>query len=809
MTSDLQSRLQQSLGEAYTLERELAGGGMSRVFVAEETALGRKVVIKVLPPDLAAGVSSERFTREVQLAARLQHPHIVPVHRTGAAGDLPYYTMPFVEGDTLRARILRGPIPIDEGIRILHDIARALEYAHQHGVVHRDIKPENIFLAGRSAVVSDFGIAKALTAARTVQGDAAARDSVTHLTAAGTAVGTPAYMSPEQAAGAPDVDHRSDIYSFGCVAYEILTGTPPFTSRVAHELILAQIAQTPPPLAATAPAVPPHLANLVMRCLAKAPHDRPRSATELVSALELVATTGPVQVPATRRGRVLRGLAAVGGLGVVAWLAALALGDRGTPVTPAGGTRAIAVIPFVNVGGDTATEYFSDGITDELATALGRISQLRVAARSGAYRYKGRRDVDVREVGRDLNVDLVLTGTARRTAQQLRVSAQLVSAVDGVEIWSQTFDRRFDDVLVLADSLTAEISEALSIRLGGTGIAAEASRPEQPAGTSDALAYDAYLRGKYSLLRRRFGLEGAAEEFSQAIARDPQFARAYAGLGSALALLTYFGDSQPPDRVARSREAARTALRLDSTNAEAHVALGILSLTLHRWRDAEQALERAIALEPGLADAHFHLGRALIYQGRLPEGVRSIELARSLEPFSPVLTVWLGHVLPWVGRPQQGLVEARRAWELDSNSMLVRNLGSLAFIQQGESAWAQRVARRRADAPFQRGTLSYVLARAGDPAEARRVLQSINERNGRSWFDQINLTLLNLALGDTAGALDAMERAVERGEPIGAFHALAAPVYDPVRASPRFAALVRRLELDPAILAAPRGGRTP
>jgi TolB-like protein len=258
----------------------------------------------------------------------------------------------------------------------------------------------------------------------------------------------------------------------------------------------------------------------------------------------------------------------------------------------------LAVIPFVNVGGDTATEYFADGITDELATALGRMPRLRVAARSSAYRYKGRRDLDVRQVGRELDVDLVLTGTARRAAQRVRVSAQLSSATDGVEIWSETFDRAFDDLLALSDSLTADISNALSGQLAGAADSTAVAFARPQAGTTNPAAFDAYLQGKYSLVRRRAGLEGAAEEFSEAIERDPQFARAYAGLGTALALLSYFGDSQPPGRAIRSREAALTALRIDSTNAEAHVALGILLLTQHQWRDAQQSLERAIALEP-------------------------------------------------------------------------------------------------------------------------------------------------------------------------------------------------------------------
>ena len=811
--SDLQKRLQDALGSTYTIERELAGGGMSRVFLAEETALGRKVVIKLLPSDLAAGVSGERFTREVQLAARLQHPHIVPVHTTGTAAGLPFYTMPFVEGDTLRARIAQGRIPLDEALRILRDVARALEYAHGYGVVHRDIKPENIFLAGNSAVVSDFGIAKAITAAKTRADADAPGEIATGLTAAGVAVGTPAYMAPEQATGAPDMDHRVDIYAFGCVAYELLSGSAPFGLRNPHELILAHLARTPASLTTVVPDLPPGLARLVMSCLEKSPDRRPQSAAAIVRELErpLSSTESIPALAGARSGRSdgWRRTAAIAvGVAVLAAIGWFALGPRASMPggAAAAGATTLAVLPFVNVGGDTATEYFADGMTDELATSLGRIPGLRLAARSSAYRYKGRRDIDVRDVGEQLNVGLVLTGTARRTAQQIRISAQLASVADGVEIWSQTFNRPGDDLLSLTDSLSAEITRVLAERLGA---AARSQAAQQPAagGSTNPVAFDAYLRGKYSLNRRRAGLENAAEAFSSAIEHDPKFARAYAGLGSALALLAYFGDTQPPDRVARSRDAARMALRLDSTNAEAYVALGILALTQHQWREAQAMLERALALQPNLADAHFHMGRTLLYQGRLADGVREIEAARSLEPFSPVFTVWLGLTLDWIGRREQSLAEARRAWELDSSSVLVQNLGSVAFLQMGETDAARRAASMPILANFQRGTLGYVLARTGRADAARRELQMLRARDGRMWFDQINIAQLNLGLGDTAAALTAMERAIERGAPLGAFLPLSATMYDDVRASPRFAAMVRDLGLDAAVLTGPRGGR--
>ena len=283
---ELREQLQLALGDAYTLERELGGGGMSRVFVANENALGRKVVVKVLPPEMTQGVSVERFKREIQLAAQLQHPHIVPVHASGETGGLPFYTMPFVDGASLRSRIAKaGALPIAEAISILREVAKALAYAHDRGVVHRDIKPDNVLITGGSAVVTDFGIAKALSASRME----APGGTLTQL---GTSIGTPAYMAPEQAAGDPNVDARADLYSFGCLAYELLVGKPPFHGRTPQRMLAAHMGEKPQRVAELRPDTPPLLDELVMRCLEKEPNDRPQSAHDLVKALESVATSG-------------------------------------------------------------------------------------------------------------------------------------------------------------------------------------------------------------------------------------------------------------------------------------------------------------------------------------------------------------------------------------------------------------------------------------------------------------------------------------------------------------------------------------
>jgi eukaryotic-like serine/threonine-protein kinase len=362
----LRSQLQQSLGNAYTIERELGGGGLSRVFLAEETALGRKVVVKVLPPDLTGGVSADRFNREVQLAAKLQQAQIVPVLAAGQMDGIPWYTMPFVEGESLRAKLARdGALPVHEVVNILRDVTRALAYAHEHGVVHRDIKPDNVLLSGGTAVVTDFGIAKAISAARAESGDAS-------LTQMGTSVGTPAYISPEQAAGDPDIDHRADIYSLGCMAYELLAGNPPFFGRTPQRTLAAHLTETPKPITELRPAVPPALAALVMQCLEKEPGARPQSAREIGAALDAVSTGSSSALPGlvlSGPGGIRRslGLYAVAFL-VVAIVAKAAVVGFGLPDWVFAGAVALMAV----------------GIPVVLATAYVNYTSLKVLSRTPA-----------------------------------------------------------------------------------------------------------------------------------------------------------------------------------------------------------------------------------------------------------------------------------------------------------------------------------------------------------------------------------------------------------------------------------------
>ena len=789
----LQDQLQRAVGTAYRIDREIGAGGMSTVFAAVETSLGRRVAIKVLQPELVAEISSDRFAREVRLAASLQQANIVPLLSAGTSGGFSYYTMPLVDGSSLRARLAGGvPVPLAEACSILKDVARALAYAHHAGIVHRDIKPDNILLSGGTAVVSDFGIAKAMDAART--------ETAYTITQAGVSIGTPGYMAPEQVAG-ETADHRADIYAWGVVAWELLATRHPFASRTTRQAMLtAHLTEEPAPIGEQA-AVPTPLALLVMRCLAKDPDRRPQSASEILALLDAAATPIPAHpVPpsmATRTAAVVAGLVAAG------FFVVSLLGDGGDPsASTESGVPSVAVLPFENIGGDTAQEYFADGMTDELATALGRLPGLRVAARSASYQYKGRRDIDVRKVGADLRVRYLLLGTVRRTGQTVRVSAQLTGSADAVEIWSDSYTRSADDVMALQDSLTTAITSALAQRLGPPGSVTPTTTAKP--GTNSHEAYDLYLKGNHYLNRRRPGLEGAARSFEAAIAADPNFGRAYAGLASTLALLRYFGSTQPPDRLTRVTENAQRALQLDSTLAEARVAMGIMHGAINQFAQSEAELRHAIALEPTNATAHFQLARTLLYFGRLEEGIDELERAKSLEPYHATIATWLGLALAKPGTLDRAVSEATRAWELDSLAGVVQNFTTVTAILTNRASEAKRISVWAPKNNFNGGTFAWALGAADSLEAARDFIQSVDARGATGWLDQLNISMASMILGDTARGLAAMELSLERQEPVAAFYPLWLPMYDPVRNTSRFRALVRRVGIDEKTLLAAR-----
>ncbi len=648
----LRDSLQRALPDTLLLQRELGGGGMSRVFVARDEALGREVVVKVLSPELAAGLSVERFTREIKLAASLQEPHIVPVLTAGATTDgLPWFTMPFMAGESLRARIARGPLPVAEALGILRNVAQALAYAHARGIVHRDIKPENVLLSSGTAVVADFGIAKALSASRTQAPNAG-------LTQAGMAIGTPAYMAPEQATGDVNTDHRADIYAWGVLAYELLQGAHPFADRTTPAAMTAAHIATQAP-AVTASSVAPAVRALIARSLAKDPADRPSSMEALLAALSSSAESPiePVRTTASSRAPIAVGIAAlvVLALGIAWWRTkASAVAPSTSDAAAAPAAASLAVIPFASVGGDTANTYLAEGIADELTTVLSRVPGLRLAGRATSARFKGS-TLTARQLGDTLGVRTILLGSLRRSGDRVRVTAELSNASDGRVLWQDTFEQDARDVFKMQEQLAQAIAAQLQVRLGGTSLSAGTSNPE---------AYEQYLRGMQVYRNRGPVFTDAERFFDAAIRADSTFGRAWAGKAIALMATPYYVPRHMRDVIPTARLAGARALALDSLNPDGHIALSAIASELFDWALAEREIRRAIALDSLSSIAHWRLGFNLANQGHMVDALAAFTRARELDPLSPIILVWEGVTLASTGRFDQGVAQAVRAHDL-------------------------------------------------------------------------------------------------------------------------------------------------
>ena len=810
--TDLLTRLQNALADAYVIERELGGGGMSHVFLATERRLDRKVVIKLLPPDLTGGVSLERFHREIQLVARLQNPHIVPVIAAGEADGVPFFTMPFVEGRSLRELLASGtPVSITEGANILRDVATALGYAHERGIVHRDIKPDNVLVSGGAAVVTDFGVAKAISSARAANATAPGGS----LTQLGFSLGTPMYMAPEQAAADPNTDHRADIYSFGTLAYELFAGKPPFAGRTPAALLAAQMTETPPLLSAARPDAPVPLVELVRQCLEKDPAKRPQQASDVIHALDQAlaasgaAALGAPTAMARTKTRPVVFAASFAMVFLLATTAALLIARRDEDRTAAAATpRSIAVLPLENAGGSDSDRYFSDGITDELTSALGQVPGLRVASRTSVFALRGK-GMDAQEIAKTLKVSSILEGTIRRSGDRLRVTAQLTNASDGLALWSDRYEREMKDVFQVQDDIAGSIVEALRMTLAPAATAQPGGAQGGAArtGTEDLAAYDLYLRGRYFWHQRgNEALQRAADYFEQAIDRDPSFARAYAGLADVLGLLPIYGSTPGDSALPLARTAAERALQIDSTLGEAHTTLGLILKSTGEWEAAANRFRRGIALDSNYATGHQWYAEVLIITGRVREAIVELERARDLDPLSPVINAELGYTLGLAGRYRDGVIAGRRAVELDSTLWIGHAFLAYTNLFAGDYAAAisgfERAVRLGQGIDPLVGTLAHVLAKAGRADSARKVLAPVEQRASKGG-SPIAVAIAYAGVGDRDAALTWLERAVRQKDPWLYAMSINAPLFDGIRSDPRFAEVPKRVGLDPVVMAKP------
>jgi serine/threonine-protein kinase len=793
--ADLQAQLEASLGASYVFDREIGGGGMARVFVAEEPGLGRKVVIKVLPPETSEGISAERFAREIKLAASLQQANIVPLLAAGTAAGFSYYTMPFVEGRSLRDRLLReGALPVGEAIGILRDVARALAFAHSRGVIHRDIKPGNILLSDRTAVVTDFGIAKALGAAREGSRADAIHDSASQT---GT-IGTPAYMAPEQASGDPNLDHRADIYSFGCMAYELLTGRTPFIGVDPRRVIDAHLEAKPRSVTERRPEVPAGVANLVASCLEKLPSRRPQSADEVLTALDAL---NQAPAPSRRRRWMLLAISS-GVLAGVALFAYLRAFRTDEPLT-------FVAVPFRNVTHDPALDYRSDGIGDEISSGMVRVKGVQVVGRNAVFRYKdptGNTAPDVNAISRDLGVRLVLTGTYREADGRVAIYAQLTDSTTRGEIWSGSFNGTSTDFSSIADEIVLRLTDTLRARFGSR--VSPPPRVGLTAGTRNAEASDLYLIGQAELRRRGFGIAKAIDSFQGAIHLDSNFARAHAGLASALTLAPFFVYEPPAPMIERSIVEANRALELDSTLADAWVALGAAHGHTGQWEQSNRDMFRAIALEPGNSAGRQTFARQLIVRGLAKEGLEQLERAQKIDPNSPTISAWLAYALFLNGRPEAALAENRRTVKLGPWLSATANLGALLNLGLKRDEDARHLIGMLAGPAMTNEP--YVYAKVGDMAMANQLIRDAEARNPRPWFIDVAKASVMLAVGDSSGAMDALERSERESGALWVYYIpLGDPTYDLVRKSRRFREILRQANIDLRVVEHPRGAEAP
>jgi len=797
----------------------LGSGGMGEVYLAEDTRLKRKVALKLQPTELTANQDRlRRFEQEARAASALNHPNILTIHEIGEAEDRRFMAAEFVDGDTLRSRILSGPLKIDEALSIAEQAASALAVAHAAGIIHRDIKPENIMLRRDGIMkILDFGLAKLMD-----QAEVGAEDATRQLvkTSAGMVMGTVAYMSPEQARGLA-VDARTDIWSLGVVLYEMLTGRAPFEGPTTSDLIVSVLEREPPPLGHEAL---PQLQRIVAKMLRKDREERyqlirdvlldlkslreeaefegklKRSTAPTATAAATKIQSGPTTSSAEyilREIRIHKLVAIAALLVLTVGIAALYYFTRAhisnTPISNET-IDSIAVLPFANAAQDPNAEYFSDGITESLINRLSQLSGLRVMSRGSVFRYKGKQQ-DAQKVGNELNVRVVLTGSVKQLGDQIVINVSLDDAKDNHHIWGERYVRKFADVLAVQSEIAQEVSTSLRLKLT-RGDEQQLARRY----TNNVEAYQLYLKGRYHALKLTPPeTQTGITYFQQAIAMDPSYALAYVGLADAYRSLPIAGELPSTEFLPKAKAAAQKAIDIDDTLAEAHAELGFIIFWYDwNWNAAENQFKRALELNPNSVDTHQSYAHLLSSTGRHAEALAEIKHSREIDPLNVRTNALEGQYLTHAGRTDEALAVLKKTFELEPNFWLAHLFASSAYIEKG--MFAEAVAEARKAREFNSASShpiafgAYALAKSGKRDEARAALEALLKLSSQRYVSPYCVALIYNGLGERDKTLAWLERGYRERDPKMVFLKVE-PKWNNLGDDPRFQDLIRRVGL--------------